>query len=236
MTLKPVAGVHGATFSADGCSGAPGTAKSGCALSFRFEKAYAGDFPYRGKVARGLYVIISSSLAPACGECREIRNVQVVRNIEERSGHMVPKEPDVPVRRARSGWWDRSAASRGWRVDVDTAVTSPWFQGGADTKTGSYGTRAGDTSAPARLRDSPVDWSTDKNLGRELQTCAVCYNAGKPPVALGCVTWGYYIDGAGKLSLRPPKPIASCGVSVEFRDALARWNAMPGNEKLEMAF
>jgi hypothetical protein len=239
-TLLPVAGVHGATFTADKCASAAGASKdpeSACSVSFTFEKAYVGDFPSEdaGPV-RGLYVIISSSVTRACGDCAELRNIQVIRNIEGRSGHIVTKEPDSAVRRVRSGWWDKSAASRGWRMDVPDEVKSPWFQRGADTKFGSYGRSVGDARKPARLRDSPVDWPTDRNMGKELQTCAICHNAGRRAVPIGCVTWGYYIDGAGKIALRPPKPVATCGLTTELIDALARWNAIPGNEKADIGF
>ncbi|HEV8323525.1 MAG TPA: DUF4157 domain-containing protein [Myxococcota bacterium] len=239
-TLTPVAGVHGATFTADKCVGAMGAPREGepgCSVSFKFEKAYAGDRPTRdGDTVRGAYVIIASSVTKSCGDCAEVRNVQVVRNIEKAHGHMVAMDPELDVRRARSGWGDPSAPSRGWRIDVPDEVKSPWFQRGTDTQFGGYGTSVGTTSTPARLRDSPADWPTDRNLGRELQTCAICYNAGKRALPIGCITWGYYIDGAGKIRFRPAKPIASCGMTKELIDSLLRWNAIPGNEKADIGF
>ncbi|HEV8323436.1 MAG TPA: DUF4157 domain-containing protein [Myxococcota bacterium] len=239
-TLKPVPGVHGATFTADKCVGALGAPKerdAGCSVSFTFEKAYVGDRPsYLEGDVRGAYVIIASSVTPACGDCSEVRNVQIIRNITTARGHIVVMDPEGDVLRARSGWDDPKARSRGWRIDVPEEVRSPWFQRGADTKYGGYGTSVGTTRTSARLRDSPADWPTDRNMGKELQTCAICYNAGKRAVPIGCVTWGYYIDGAGKIRLRPAKPVARCGLTTEFMDALLRWSAMPGNEKADIGF
>jgi hypothetical protein len=239
-TLKPVAGVQGATFTANGCTPAPGAPKdpeSACAVSFRFEKAYVGDRPvYGGDIVRGAYVIIASSVTRACGDCAEIRNMQVTKNIGGRAGHIVATDPVIDIRRTRAGWDDPKAPSRGWRIDVPSEITTPWYQRGTDTKYGSYGSSTGATSTPARLRDSPGDSPTDRSMGKEFQTCVICYNPGAKPIPIACVTWGYYIDGAGKIRLRPLEPVASCGLSTAFLDALARWNAIPGNEKVEFAF
>lgn len=95
-TMTPVAGVHGATFTANGCPGTPeaaatravavgaaraaggiGGAVAGaaaevmnaCNVSFRFEKAYVGDDPYAaaGRAVRGAYVKIVMTRSPGCG-------------------------------------------------------------------------------------------------------------------------------------------------------------------------
>jgi hypothetical protein len=55
-------------------------------------------------------------------------------------------------------------------------------------------------------------------------TAAIGYNQGKPPVYLGSVRWGYYIDDKGKVSFLPAAPTFLAKPPPELGDAIARQN------------
>ena len=217
-TMLPVDGVDGKAFVAKGIAGhADGT------VTFTFDRAYIGTYLYGdgGKKVKGVNVAISVALAN-CGEHKEVKLIQVLRNFTKKDGKVVTADPKYDVRRQRSGWNDDKAKSKGWRVDGNDEDTTPFYVSGE-----IYGNDGSDKEA-AKLRDIPADWDTDKNVGKEFRTCAVSYAGGKGTV-LACVDWGYYIDDAGKASFYPAKPTAYAGAVTELTDAAARCDGIAGN-------
>ncbi|PWV61189.1 DUF4157 domain-containing protein [Plasticicumulans acidivorans] len=223
-TLHSVAGVHGSRVEARDCHG-----RSGCPITFAFNKAYVGDYAYAaaGRDVRGAYVQIDARHDASCWHCQTLEIMQVVRNITRGSSGFENADPGNAVRRERSGWSDASAPSRGWRIDRLTSATDPYYSHGSSANPGS-------DSRPARFWDAPGDWTSDRNSGKELQTCLLCAAAGTPAIPLACVTWGYYIDSAGAVTMRPATPSAACGTSTELRDAAARWDAIQGNQSTNL--
>ncbi|WP_205833096.1 eCIS core domain-containing protein [Azohydromonas caseinilytica] len=223
-TLSAVNGVHGSSFEARNCFGV-----EGCNIHFDFEKAYVGTYPYgaaSGRTVRGAYVKIVMHPDASCWSCNRLEVVQVLRNVTRTAGGAtVTADPENATRRERSGWGDASAPSRGWRVDRLTTATDPFYSH-------SWTSQSGDFRTPAILRDAPGDWDTDRNAGKDFQSCLLCVNGGSR-VALGCVTWGYYIDGAGAVSFHP-QPVASCGGTTQLRDATQRWDRIPGNQPVNL--
>jgi len=219
-SMLPVTGVHGQTFTAVGCAG-----KKDGKVSFTFDRAYIGDHVSTrlNKSVRGVSVSIAVKLEN-CGEHKEVKLVQILRNIEKKSGAMVAKEPDSETRKKRSGWDDDKAKSRGWRVDEVDSGKSPFY-----VTDDFYGDN-GSSTKPSKLRDAPFDWTTDTNMGKEFRTCAVSYADGKGTV-LACIDWGYYIDDKGAATFYPTTPTAYVGAVAELTDAAARWDAISGNTK-----
>ena len=221
--MLPVAGVHGQSFTATGCAGKPDGK-----VTFTFDRAFVGDYDYAaaGKAVRGVHVAISAALT-GCGEHKDVKLIQVLRNFTKKDGKVVTADPGTAKRRARSGWDDDKAKSKGWRVDGLDSDTSPFY-----VSDDLYGDHGSDKS-PAKLRDSPGNWTTDRNVGKEFRTCAVSYAGGKATV-LACVDWGYYIDDAGAATFYPAKPTAYVGAVAELTDAAARWDGIAGNTKANL--
>lgn len=219
--------IMGHTFTARNCRGL-----YGCNINFAFGKAYKGVYAYAaaGRDVRGVYVKISSTFnSPVCGRCNTVRLIQTLRNITKGSGgNIETADPGNATRRARSGWGDTNAPSRGWRIDRLTSATNPYYTSGASGDTGT-------STTPANLWDAPGDWSTDSNAGKEFQTCAVCDHGGTRKV-MACVNWGYYTDSARRINFRPATPSASCGPSRELEDAASRWDAISGNQPTNIDF
>ena len=69
-------------------------------------------------------------------------------------------------------------------------------------------------------------------MGKDFQTCLICVN-GSSRYPLGCVSWGYAIDAAGTVRFTPT-PAASCGGSTQLRDAASRWDAIDGNQDVNL--
>lgn len=136
-------------------------------------------------------------------------------------------EAATAKRKARSGWDDDKAKSKGWRVDGLDSDTSPFY-----VSDEVYGNHGSDKKA-AKLRDTPGDWTTDTNMGKEFRTCAVSYKDGKGTV-LACVDWGYFIDDKGAASFYPAKPTATTGAVQELLDAATRWDGIAGNTKANL--
>ena len=220
MKMRPVEGVHGKTFTAVGCAG-----KKDGKVSFSFDRALIGDYvnPAVGRYVRGAHVAISVVL-DGCGEHRDVKLVQVFRDITRKDGRLESQVPDSPKRKERSGWDDVNAPSRGWQVDEVEAGTSPFYDSDP-----FYG-HDGSSRKPGKLRDTPGEWTTAQNAGVDFLTCAVSY-AGGIGTVLACVEWGYYIDDAGRVSFYPARPQAFAGALREVRDATERWDAIPGNTK-----
>lgn len=225
-TMTTVSGVHGTTFSTGDCFG-----QDDCQIDMRFEKAYQGDYNYGaagGRSVRGVYVKIAASYPGSCWHCQPLELIQVVRNITKASGgNMVTADPGTATRRERSGWNNATAPSRGWRVDRLESATDPLFTHGANGNPGN-------DSTPAILWDAPGDWSTDRNAGKEFQTIALC-GSGSQMIPLASVTWGYFIDSSGTISFRPATPTASCSGTTQLTDSAARWNAISGNTRVNLA-
>lgn len=224
-TLTEVAGVHGTTFDATFCFSA-----LNCDVHFKFEKAYKGTYPYGaagGRTVRGVYVKIKMSAEPECGRCSTLEVVQILRNTRRSArGVTQAADPGTDIRRARSGWGDGNAPSRGWRVDVLQDATDPFYSH-------QWVGQAGTATTPAILWDTPGDWSTDRNAGKDFQSCLICVEGGRR-TTLGCVNWGYYINGSGAISFTPATPVATCGSNVELRDAATRWEGIQGNAPLNL--
>ena len=222
--MLPVEGVNGKSFTATGCAG-----KKDGKVTFTFDRAFVGDYEYAaaGKTVRGVHVIISAALS-GCGEHTEVKLIQILRNFTKKDGKVVTADPKNDVRRKRSGWGDDKAPSRGWRVDMLTDKTSPFY---ADS--GLHGNN-GSSTAASKLRDTPGDWATDRNVGKEFRTCAVSYAGGKGTV-LACVEWGYYIDDAGKATFYPATPVTFTGAVTELTDAATRWDGIAGNSPANLA-
>ncbi len=224
--MLPIEGINGKTFTATGCAG-----KKDGKVSFTFDRAYVGDYEYpaAGKTVRGVHVIISAALS-GCGEHKEVKLVQILRNFTKKDGKIVNADPKNDVRRKRSGWGDDKAKSQGWRVDALTDKNSPFY---ADNSSNGFHGDHGSSTKAAKLRDTPGDWATDKNVGKEFRTCAVSYAGGKGTV-LACVQWGYYIDDTGKATFYPATPVTFTGSVTELDDATARWDGIEGNTKANL--
>lgn len=218
--MVPVQGVHGKTFTAVGCGG-----KKDGKVSFTFDRAFIGDYAYpaAGRDVRGAHVSIAVAL-DGCGDHSEIKLVQVLRQITKKDGKMVDREPDSAKRKERAGWSDPKAPSRGWQVDEVETGKSPFY-----VSDPLYGNDGSSTKA-AKLRDTPGEWTTDKNVGAEFRTCAVSYAGGKGTV-LACVDWGYYLDDTGKVSFYPAIPTAYPSAVPQVLDATKRWDAIAGTTK-----
>jgi len=225
--MLPIEGINGKTFTATGCAG-----KKDGKVAFTFDRAFVGDYEYAaaGKTVRGVHVIISAALS-GCGEHTEVKLIQILRNFTKKDGKVVGADPKNDVRRKRSGWGDDKAKSQGWRVDGLTDKNTPFY---VDNSTTSdiYGNHGSSTKA-AKLRDTPGDWATDRNVGKQFRTCAVSYAGGKGTV-LACVEWGYYIDDTGKATFYPATPVTHTGSVTELDDAAARWDGIEGNTKANL--
>lgn len=225
--MLPVAGVNGKSFTATGCAG-----KKDGKVTFTFDRAFVGDYEYpaAARTVRGVHVIISAALS-GCGEHTDVKLIQVLRNFTKKDGKVVTADPSNAVRRARSGWDDDKAPSRGWRVDGLTDKTTPFYADNSDS--GIHGNH-GSSSTAAKLRDTPGDWATDRNVGKEFRTCAVSYAGGKGTV-LACVEWGYYIDDTGAATFYPATPVTFTGAVTELTDAATRWDGLSGNTPTNLA-
>jgi hypothetical protein len=224
--MVPVEGVNGQTFTATGCAG-----KQDGKVAFTFDRAFVGEYEYGSAgTVRGAHVVISVALS-GCGEHKEVKLVQVLRNITKQDGKMVAADPKNDVRRKRSGWDDDKAKSRGWRVDHLVDQNTPFY---TDDRSGTdlFGNH-GSSAKPAKLRDTPGDWVAERNVGKEFRTCAVSYADGKGTV-LACVEWGYYSDDAGKATFYPAKPVPHAGSLTEVNDAAERWDGIEGNIKANL--
>jgi hypothetical protein len=175
---------------------------------------------------RGAYVKIVMRAEPGCGDCSTLEAVQILRNTRrDRRGELVTADPGTAVRRRRSGWGDRNAPSRGWRVDALESERDPFY-------THSWVGTAGTGGSPAIIWDTPGDWDTDRNAGKDFQTCLICVAADGARSTLGCVNWGYYTDASRNIGFLPATPVPQCGSSPELRDAARRWEGMRGNQPL----
>jgi hypothetical protein len=220
--MLPVEGVHEQTFTASVYTRHHELA-SGGRVHFTFERAFVGDYDYppAGRAVRGAHVSLAVKVV-GCGEHEDVRLVQVLRNIALHDGEIVTAEPNSARRQQRSGWGDPCAPSRGWRVDELDHGHSPFYV------TSSFYGHHGSSRRPAKLRDSPGDWITDRNMGKEFRTCAVSYTRGRV-MMLACIDWGYTIDEHGQVSFFPYVPTAMAGAPEPFVDAITRWDAMAGN-------
>jgi hypothetical protein len=221
--MLPVAGVDGQSFTATGCAGKPEGK-----VTFTFDRAFVGDYAYAeaGKKVRGVHVAISAVLS-GCGEHKEVKLVQILRNFKKDGGKVVTADPTYDKRRQRSGWNDDKAKAKRWRVDGLDEDTTPFY-----VSDEIYRNHGSDKEA-AKLRDSPGDWATSTNVGKEFRTCAVSYADGKGTV-LACIDWGYYIDDKGAASFYPAKPTAYPGAVQELTDASARWDGIADNTKANL--
>jgi hypothetical protein len=141
-------------------------------------------------------------------------------------GWLVTADPQNDIRRRRSGWSDANAPSRGWRVDTDTATANPFY-------TRTWVGLAGGGRSPATIWDTPGDWDTDTNAGKDFNTCLICVRNGVR-TTLGCVHWGYYIDRSGAISFRPATPVPICGATRQLLDAATRWEGIQGNDPVNL--
>ena len=246
-TLTPVTGVNGATFTASGCRGvaapapapapgapAPAPAPAPCDISFRFEKAYRGDYPYAsasGRAVRGVYVKIVMTPSAGCGACTTLPVLQALRSTTMTGGSMASADPVDNTRRARSGWTPTGPAagapSPGWRVDTTTT-------GASATSPVPWVSNTGDATHPAIMWDCPANYTSASNTGNDIRTCVLCARPGQPSVPLACVDWGYYTSSTGAVSFTPATPSPTCGASTTVRDAATRWNAIPGNTPVNL--
>jgi outer membrane protein OmpA-like peptidoglycan-associated protein len=225
-TMVPNNTIMGHTFTATNCRGL-----YGCNVNFAFSKAYSGVYTLvgPGRDVRGIYVKISVSFnSPICGTCATLHAIQNVRNIRHGTGGATEvADPVDPGRRAKSGWGDPSAPSRGWRVD--TTDTNPIF-------TTSWDANPGTNTTPAELWDVPGDWTDARNTGKDFQSCAICDNAGTQRRVIACVNWGLYIDSTGVVSFSPATPVASCGPTQQLEDATTRFEGIAGNQSANIDF
>ncbi len=222
--------IMGNTYEADNCRGL-----FGCNVGFNFEKAYKGVYPYvaAGKDVKGVYVkIVGKYDHNVCGTCDTIKLIQVVRNITKGTkGKIITADPDDPTRRERSGWSDKKAPSRGWRVDRLVTATVP-FYGSA-----GFSVQEGSNTKDPILWDSPGDWSTTTNAGKEFETFLVCDTGGAADrKTIAGVRWGYYTNSTGDVSFRPATPIANCGPTKVLKDSVKRWEGIAGNKKTGIDF
>jgi hypothetical protein len=247
-TMTPVPGVHGVTFSAQSCGGV-----RGCVVDFTFDQAYVGRFTTGagGRSFNAVRVRIRANHSAGCGSCDTLEIVQVMRDItHDASGRAVSAEPvEAPLpagtvmtpelermyrsRHLRSGWDDPDAASRGWRVDAVTPRdAAPGYDPTDPFYTHTRAGRAGVGGSDAVIQDTPQIFDSERNVGKAFQTCLVCVSGGVRS-ALGCITWGMYVDTSGNVSMQP-LPVAQCGESTELRDAARRWDSIDGNQDVDL--
>jgi hypothetical protein len=219
-TMKTVPGVHGTTFEANGCGGKPA-----CKVGFTFTRALMGLHKYQGDDLRGISVSISmGAKTNDCGACDTLKPIQVYSFNSDVGGKLTPIAPDTDKRKDRTGWNDPKAPSRGWSVDALDSDTTPFYV------TSEFFGQSGSATKQAVLRDAPGSWAFKSNVGKEFRTCAVCYDGGGKGRVLGCVSWGYLIDGSKNITFRPT-PAATCAPATEFSDAVKRWEGLRGNDK-----
>jgi hypothetical protein len=247
--MTPVPGVHDTLFSAQDCFGRPG-----CSVDFMFQHAYTGTYETGagGRTLRAARVTIHANHTAECGTCDTLEVVQVLRDIShDASGATVLREPsDAPLpsgtamtpelermyraRHLRSGWDDPHAPSRGWRVDAATPRdTAPGYDSTDPFYTHTPAGRAGTGGHDAVIQDTPTNFDTDTNVGRDFQTCLICTRGGARSV-LGCLTWGMYIDALGQVSIQP-LPAVTCGTTMELADATTRWQGISGNQPTSLS-
>jgi hypothetical protein len=66
----------------------------------------------------------------------------------------------------------------------------------------------------------------------------VCVNAGKKSQIIACVNWGFYIDDGTptKVTFDPSPPEVSGTAQQQVRDALDRFEMIPGNTPANIQF
>ncbi|MFT4156074.1 DUF4157 domain-containing protein [Parafilimonas sp.] len=202
--------------------------------SFKFAKAYKGTYPYKagGRDVKGVYVKIEMSITDNryCGRCTPMLALQVLRNTKKNStGNLEAQDPQDATRRERSGWGNASAPSRGWRVDTLTTSVNPYY---SSTWVGQEGSE----TTPAIIWDTPGDWSTDKDIGKDFNSSIICQNAAGGRWPVGYVHWGYYINSSGDIAFEPATPDAACGYSTQTKDASERWDNIAGNTKTGITY
>jgi len=203
-------------------------------FSFKFSKAYKGDYPYKAAAqdVRGIYVKIEGSIKDKekCGRCTPMQLIQVTRDSAKNSaGALETVTPSSATREIRGGWSDAKAPSRGWYVDRIDSATNPYYTSGANGQEGSE-------TSPAILWDAPGYWSTDTNKGGDFYTCAVCQDVSRQKWMAACVQWGSYTDSSGTISFNPATPVAYCRSVQIVRDASERWDKIAGNTATGITF
>ena len=229
--------IHGKTFSASNCMGTDDCgATEGCKANFKFVKAYKGRRLYvQGKqFVRGVYVKISANIddRSKCA-CDILAFVQIARTITKDKGKIISAKPGSDARIERGGWKNKDSPSRGWYIDVESFNKNVYWGTNYKNFDGNNGSQPAPPkkASPTELWDAPGEWLTDKNLGAEFVTCAMCYNPkeAKKTKVLACVRWGYYINNKKEVSFEPTPPTAMCRAPQEFEDAVKRWNKIKGN-------
>jgi hypothetical protein len=213
----------------------PAVCSGGCDVEFKFSKAFKGNFNYRRGPndtipLRGVYVKIEAKIGgTSCNRCAKLQLIQTVRNVAKGKTDVVTASPGDPIREVRSGLNKPNAASRGWRIDMPTSSTNPFY-------TSLEASVIGSPTKAAVLWDAPGDLNTTIDAGKEFQTCAVCEESSGTKTVLACIHWGYLIDGSGNVNFRPTTPTSSCGATQELQDSAARWQSISGNEPSNITF
>jgi hypothetical protein len=94
---------------------------------------------------------------------------------------------------------------------------------GSDGNVGSWMPDALDS---AHLDDQPTRTACRRNIRHHFETVALCVAGTQRGRPLGAIHWGYDIDAADKLKLKPPS--ANDGCSTEWQGAAQAWNRGAG--------
>jgi hypothetical protein len=224
-TLTPINEVHGKEFVAKDCTGV-----DGCNVAFKFLYAYSGTFVYKGQKLTGLYVKNSVSITGEDPKKKftTIAALQVLSQYSLEDGKEVIKRPLEDYKRARAGYGkdQDKAKSLGWYVDAHEDAVPPFHPYSVE---GDFATL--DNQTATIMWDTPGDAGVS-DRGKVFYTCVMGHVKGDEWQFIACVKWGYYLNEDKKLVLRPSKPQTLNKLPQEVKDAIERWNTLPGVKKV----
>jgi hypothetical protein len=235
-TLKADKNIEGKTCEADKAFGQKGcTAKFEFAIAKQGKHEDAADQPKKETV-RGVYIRINTTYDKTLCDatCQNVKILQVFRHYRKNEkGEKETISPSTDEEKQRAGWAKANSPSRGW--GVDSADKGPFYGPGGIT--GSE--EDGSTDTPSTERDAPgLRADTAEDEGLEFLSCAVCVNAGVKSKIIACVNWGFYVGEKPLYSVAfdPAPPVGSGAAPQQVKDALDRFEQIPGNMSANIQF
>lgn len=158
----------------------------------------------------------------SCPKCKLIRLVQIVRVFEKPGVQYRWTGDEAPREKMKTKADKKKGIEKGFFVDHLAKDCSKgkgcsiYYNDPAPSATAQEGSNDGTTAVHASLFDGPQGDADDVY---EFETCARCHDTGE---YLGCVDWGFSVDGSGKSSPTPP---FEHGFPTEtFREAVKKFD------------